>query len=102
MRRRRGKKDLAVQFYFTGFIQNEEIFHNDITFQINNVSQKEFEMAIEKIEYLVDAVSAELVKVQQGGTSPVTYVYDTLRRKWLLKPRRMDSKANRDELGSKK
>ena len=89
MRRRRGKRGLAVQFYFTGFIQNEEIFHTDIMFQIDNLSQKEFEMAIETIEYLVDAVSAESVKVQQEGMSPVTYVYDTLRKKWLLEPRRI-------------
>ena len=101
-RRRRGKRGLAVQFYFTGFIQNEEIFHTDIIFQINDVSQKEFEMAIEKIEYLVDAVSAELVKVQQEMTSQVTYAYDPLRRKWLLEPRRIGFEANRGELGGRK
>ena len=102
MRRRRGKRGLAVHFYFTGFIQNEEIFQTDIIFQINDVSQKEFEMAIEKIEYLVDAVSAELVKVQQEMTSQVTYAYDPLRRKWLLEPRRIGFEANRGELGGRK
>jgi hypothetical protein len=59
-------------------------------------------MAIEKIEYLVDAVSAELVKVQQEMTSQVTYAYDPLRRKWLLEPRRIGFEANRGELGGRK
>ncbi len=102
MRRRRGKRGLAVQFYFTGFIQNEEIFHNEIIFQINEVSQKEFEMAIEKIEYLVDAVSAELVKVQREMTSPASYAYDPSKRKWLLEPRSISFEANRGELGGRK
>jgi hypothetical protein len=54
---------------------------------MNNLSQKEFEMAIEKIEYLVDAISAELVNVQER-TVPAIYAYDTIKRKWLLEPRR--------------
>jgi hypothetical protein len=95
MKRRRGKKGLAVDFSFTGFIQNEEIYHTDIIFQINDVSQKEFEMATEKIEYLVDVVSAELFNVQREMTSPVTYAYDPLRRKWLMEPRRIGFGANR-------
>jgi hypothetical protein len=87
MRRRRGKRDLAVLLNFDGFIQDEDIFHIDIIFHMNNLSQKEFEMAIEKIEYLVDAISAELVNVQER-TVPAIYAYDTIKRKWLLEPRR--------------
>lgn len=102
MRRRRGKRGLAVEFSFTGFIHKEEIFHTDITFQINDVSQKEFEMAIEKVEYLVDAISADLVNVQREMTLPVTYAYDPLRRKWLLESRRTGFEANRGELESRK
>ena len=102
MRRRRGKRGLAVQFYFTGFIQNEEIYHIDIIFQINDVSQKEFEMAIEKIEYLVDAVPAELVNVQKEMTSPASYAYNPSRRKWLLEPRSIGFEANRGEVGGRK
>ena len=84
MRKRRGRRCLEVQLSFEGFIQNEEILHKDIILQLNDTLPKEFEMAIEKIDYLVDAISTELAKIQEK-TSPFVYAYDTTRKKWLLR-----------------
>ena len=82
MKRRRGKRALTVQFYFDGLIQNEKILHFDLVFQLNNKDQKEFEMAIEKIEYLVDTIVLELSEIM-NKTSLQIYTYDPLRRKWI-------------------
>jgi hypothetical protein len=82
MKRRRGKRALTVQFYFDGLIQNEKILHFDLVFQLINKDQKEFEMAIEKIEYLVDTIVLELSEIM-NETSLLIYTYDPLRRKWI-------------------
>ena len=82
MKRRRGKRALTVQFYFDGLIQNEKILHFDLVFQLINRDQKEFEMAIEKIEYLVDTIVLELSEIM-SKTSLLIYTYDPLRRKWI-------------------
>lgn len=89
MKRRSGKRALTVQFYFGGLIQNEEILHFDLVFQLINKDQKEFEMAIEKIEYLVDTIVMELSEIKDK-TSPVIYTYDPLRRKWIKWPNHGD------------
>jgi hypothetical protein len=95
MRNRRGRRGLEVQLSFEGFIQNEEIIHKDIILQLNDTLPKEFEMAIEKIDYLVDAITTELAKTQEK-TSPFVYVYDTTRKKWLLRSYR-ESNMKRNE-----
>lgn len=84
MRKRRGRRGLEVQLSFEGIIQNEEIIHKDIILQLNDTLPNEFEMAIEKIDYLVDAISTELAKIQEK-TPPSVYAYDTTRKKWLLR-----------------
>ncbi len=86
MRKRRGKTGLELQIYFAGFIQDNEIFHTKILFQMADLSPKEFEMAIEKIDYIVDIILAELVKIQNTHTT-VIYFYDILRRKWVRRNR---------------
>jgi hypothetical protein len=63
-------------------IQNEKILHFDLVFQLINKDQKEFEMAIEKIEYLVDTIVLELSEIM-NETSLLIYTYDPLRRKWI-------------------
>lgn len=95
MRKRRGRRGLEVQLSFEGFIQNEEIIYTDIILQLNDTLPKEFEMAIEKIDYLVDAISAELSKIQER-ISPFVYVYDTTRKKWLLRSY-WETNMNRNE-----
>jgi hypothetical protein len=95
MRRRRGRRGLAVQLSFEGFIRNEEIIHTDITLQLNDTLPKEFEMAIEKIDYLVDAISTELAKKQER-TSPSIYAYDTTRKKWLLRSYQESNKSRNE------
>jgi hypothetical protein len=87
MRKRRGRRGLEIQLSFEGIIENEEIIHKDVVLLLNDTLPKEFEMAIEKIDYLVDAISTELTKIQES-TSPFVYTYDTARKKWLLKSHR--------------
>ena len=82
MKRRRGKRALSVQLHFDGLIQDEKILHFDLVFQLINNDQKEFEMAIEKIEYLVDTIVLELSEIM-NETSLLTYTYNPLRRKWI-------------------
>jgi hypothetical protein len=84
MRKRRGRSGLRIQLSFEGIIENEEIIHRDVVLQLNDTLPKEFDMAIEKIDYLVDAISTELAKIQET-TSPFVYAYDTARKKWLLR-----------------
>jgi hypothetical protein len=83
MRKRRGRRGLEVQLY------------TDIILQLNDTLPKEFEMAIEKIDYLVDAISAELSKIQEK-ISPFVYIYDTTRKKWLLRSY-WETNMNRNE-----
>jgi hypothetical protein len=84
MRKRRGRSGLKIHLSFEGIIENEEIIHKDIVLQLNDTLPKEFDMAIEKIDYLVDAFSTELAKIQKR-TSPFVYVYNAARKKWLLR-----------------
>jgi hypothetical protein len=84
MRKRRGRSGLKIQLSFEGIIENEEIIHKDVVLQLSDTLPKEFDMAIEKIDYLVDAISTELAKIQERP-SPFVYVYDTGRKKWLLR-----------------
>jgi hypothetical protein len=84
MRKRRGRSGLKIQLSFEGIVENEEIIHKDVVLQLSDTLPKEFDMAIEKIDYLVDAISTELAKIQERP-SPFVYVYDTGRKKWLLR-----------------
>ena len=93
MRKRRGRSGLEIQLSFEGIIENEEIIHRDVVLLLNNTLPKEFEMAIEKIDYLVDAISTELATIQER-TSPFVYAYDTARKKWLL---RSSQESNKKE-----
>jgi hypothetical protein len=82
MKKRRGKTEFEVQFYFDGFLRNEVIAPVDIIFKLMNLIQREFEMALEKIEYQVEIVTMESSGKPPGG-APYTFTYDRLRRKWI-------------------
>jgi hypothetical protein len=82
MKRRRGNKDLVIQFYFDGLVQDEGIVHFGLLFQLSNLNQKEFEMGLEKIEYHVDTITTELSKMPERGSQSI-YSYNPLRRKWI-------------------
>jgi hypothetical protein len=78
MKRRRGKKGLKVFLCFLG-LAPEINFH--LVFSLMNKSNRQFEMGIEKIEYLVDILPMQL------GTLPdnieeITYSYDEATFKW--------------------
>jgi hypothetical protein len=82
MKRRRGNKDLEVQFYFDGLVQDVGVVHFGLIFQLNNPNQREFEMALEKIEYQVDTITTELSKIPESESSFI-YLYNPHRRKWM-------------------
>jgi hypothetical protein len=82
MRRRRGNREFRVQFSFDSFLRDKEIVHAGLVFKLKNLSQREFEMGLEKIEYQVDMVTMESSGRSEGG-DPYTYVYNPLRRKWM-------------------
>ncbi|MDQ3972100.1 MAG: hypothetical protein M3219_01570 [Thermoproteota archaeon] len=82
MKRRRGNKDLEVQFYFDGLIQDEGVVHFGLLFRLSNLNQKEFEMGLEKIEYHVDTITMELSKMPERGSQSI-YSYNPFRRKWI-------------------
>jgi hypothetical protein len=78
MKRRRGKKGVKVFLCFLG-VAPEINFH--LVFSLMNKSNRQFEMGIEKIEYLVDILPMQL------GTLPdnieeITYSYDEATFKW--------------------
>jgi hypothetical protein len=79
MKRRRGKKGIKVFLCFCGIMTGMK---SHLMFSLMNKSNRQFEMGIEKIEYLVDIVPIQL------GTLPtnikeITYSYDEVNFKWL-------------------
>jgi len=76
---RRGKKPVISIFRFKG-ITNQKDF--DIIFPLMNSSIRSFEIAIEKVEYLVDIVSIQLSSIPPN-TFEVIYFYDESSSKWL-------------------
>lgn len=79
IKHRRGKKPVISIFRFKG-ITNQRDF--DIIFSLMNSSTRSFEIAIEKIEYLVDIVSIQLCSLPPN-TFEVIYFYDESSSKWL-------------------
>ena len=79
IKHRRGKKPVISIFRFKG-ITNQRDF--DIIFSITNSSTRLFEIAIEKIEYLVDIVPIQLSSIPPN-TFEVIYFYDETFSKWL-------------------
>ena len=79
VKHRRGKKPVISVFKFKG-ITNKRNF--DIIFSLMNNSFRSFEIAIEKIEYLVDIVPIQLNSLPPN-TVEVIYFYDESSFKWL-------------------
>ena len=78
IKHRRGKRSVLVLFKFAGVIN----INFDIVFYILNKSDKPFEMAIEKIEYLVDIVPTQLGNLPDDIIE-VVYHFDDLSAKWI-------------------
>ena len=78
IKHRRGKKPVISIFRFKG--TNKRNF--DIIFSLMNNSSRSFEIAIEKVEYLVDIIPIQLNSLPPN-TFEVIYFYDESFSKWV-------------------
>jgi hypothetical protein len=78
MKRRRGKKGIKAFLNFCGIMSE---IKSQLIFSLTNKSNRQFEMGIEKIEYLVD-----IIPLQLGALPPnikeITYSYDEVNFRW--------------------
>lgn len=91
IKRRRNRKSASLIIYFDGLEQNKDI---SIIFSMNNLSKRNFEMAIEKIEYLVDIIPIQLNSIPQNSFQ-IVYSYDESTFKWI--PLLVKSYDNKNE-----
>ena len=80
IKHRRGNKPVICIFKFKGNKTNQTDFN--IIFSITNSSVHSFEIAIEKVEYLVDIVPTQLNSLPPN-TFEVFYLYDESSSKWI-------------------
>jgi hypothetical protein len=80
VKRRRGKKGIKAFLKFAGFGDNKKV---SIVFPVLSKSDRQFEMGIEKIEYLVDIVPAQLQSIPPDAEE-IWYSYDEASYKWSL------------------
>ena len=73
IKRRRGRKGLKTFLKFEG--------HPDVIFQLGHKGDRHFEMAAEKLEYLVDVVPIQL-KSLPAETQEVLFNFDESSYKW--------------------
>jgi hypothetical protein len=78
LKRRRGKKGIKAFLKFAGFGENRKV---SIVFPVLSKSDRQFEMSIEKIEYLVDIVPVQLQSIPLGAEE-IWYLYDEGSYKW--------------------
>jgi hypothetical protein len=77
VKRRRGRKGLKAFVRFAGF-GKEQV---DIVFPLLSKGDRQFEMGIEKIEYMVDIVPVQLKEVP-AKAEEVWYSYDEATFRW--------------------
>ena len=77
VKKRRGKKGLKAFIRFSGY----EGQNADLVFPLLSRGDRQFEMGIEKIEYLVDIVPVQL-KTLPSKTEEIWYSYDEASHKW--------------------
>jgi hypothetical protein len=78
VKRRRGRKGIKAFIRFAGFGDNEKI---DIVFPLQSKGDRQFEMGIEKIEYLIEIVPVQLQLIPPGAEE-IWYLYDEVSYKW--------------------
>jgi hypothetical protein len=78
VKRRRGKKGLKAFLRFAGFGDNKKV---SIVFPVLTKSDRQFEMSIEKLEYLVDIIPVQLQLIPPGAEE-ILYLYDEASSKW--------------------
>ena len=79
MTRRRGKRDIKIVFNFCG---NTDDSPARVRFTLKGRNGREFEIAIEKIEYMVDIISMRL-KTLSHIIDEVEYLYDENNHRWF-------------------
>lgn len=78
MKRRRGKKGIKTFLRFNGIMQG---INSQLLFSLINKNDRQFEMGLEKIEYMVDIIPVQLDKLP-ANTELVEYSYDEVTHKW--------------------
>jgi hypothetical protein len=78
VKRRRGKKGIKAFLSFAGFGKNKEV---SLVFPMLSKGDRQFEMSIEKIEYLVDVIPYQL-QLTPSGAEEIWYMYDETSYKW--------------------
>ena len=82
VKKRRGRKGIKVLIRFEGFgNNNNNIKKIGIVFPLQSKGDRQFEMGIEKIEYLVDIVPVQLQLIPPGAEE-IWYLYDEASSKW--------------------
>jgi hypothetical protein len=78
MKRRRGNKGIKIFLRFNGIMQG---INSQLLFSLINKNDRQFEMGLEKIEYMVDIIPMQLDKLP-ADTELVEYSYDEVTHKW--------------------
>jgi hypothetical protein len=78
VKKRRGRKGIKAFIRFEGFGNNKKI---GIVFPLQSKVDRQFEMGIEKIEYLVDIVPVQLELIPPGAEE-IWFLYDEISYKW--------------------
>lgn len=81
MKHRRGSKGLKVTLSFTGKMHDTTEVTTEVTFSLTNLENYAFEMAIEKLEYMVDIILSQIKNSQ--NLEKVFYTYDQTSSKWI-------------------
>lgn len=78
MAKRRGKKDIKIVFDFCGTTCYSP---QRIRFTLKGKNSREFEIAIEKIEYMVDILNMQLKTFSQH-LDEIEYLYNEINHRW--------------------
>jgi hypothetical protein len=78
VKKRRGRKGIKAFIRFAGFENNKKI---GIVFPLQSKGDRQFEMGIEKIEYLVDIIPVQLQLIPPDAEE-IWYLYDEASSKW--------------------
>ncbi|HEX6253686.1 MAG TPA: hypothetical protein VFZ55_05655 [Nitrososphaera sp.] len=81
VKKRRGRKNIKAFIRFAGFGNNNNNKKIGIVFPLQSGGDRQFEMGIEKIEYLVDIVPVQLQLIPPGAEE-IWYLYDEASSKW--------------------
>lgn len=81
VKKRRGRKGIKAFISFAGFGNNNNNKNIHIVFPLQSKGDRQFEMGIEKIEYLVDIVPGQLQLMPQGAEE-IWYLFDEASYRW--------------------